>query len=172
MKCGAKVNLAEKVVTEVPFPTEIKSGGLSGRRLFADAIVFGINIGENTKLELTSGRTNFVTSSSFRRVKLERCKLRKLFPDNKPTLQEIQNRIREIGSSCAAEDALHLRTQFIDQPKGDHFWVIVEPIPVSMDSLPGIFYLCSNGGGLWIEILPVGTEVCWSLDTEIVYIPK
>lgn len=163
-------NVAAKV-DPISFPTEIETGGLSGHRLFADLRDLGINVGHNARWALTSESAKFTTSPKRRKVKVTRCKLRDLF-EKKPTFEQIQKHIEEIGGTSHPENALHLRKQFLEQPKGDHFWFIIKPIPVSLGGLPGIFYLCSNGSGLWIEILAVSEDVCWNLDTEIAYIPK
>lgn len=121
------------------------------------------------------GQPAFKTSAEPHKVSFVRVEVADLgFAEfaNAPTTVKIFNRKRLAGHNldlCDPEDVLHLLLTFKDQPRGDRFWVGMEPIASSVGS-PSVFCVeCFDGGEHWLGVGDAYPDDHWGLGQELVF---
>lgn len=118
------------------------------------------------------GQPLFTTSPEPAEVAFVRAKVRDLGFRTRPTTPALFDRDRLAGLGldfCQAEDGPHLRLALQDQPAGDLFWVVMEPITDS-DGFPGVFYIERYDDGLrWLDAYVVNPYYRWYLEDGIVF---
>lgn len=114
-------------------------------------------------------KPEFTTAPEPDNIQLVRIQVRDLGFTDLPTTAELFARIKEVGELCPAEAGPHLRLALTDQPKGDWFWVAMEPITVS-DGDPHIFDIKRNDDGKrWLYAYDAVSGSRWDLGDEIVF---
>lgn len=103
-------------------------------------------------------------------VELGWIRVRDLFGDeNTHTTTELVSRIKEIGDLCPAEVGPHLRRHDKDQPKGEWYYVIHEPIP-GVGGYPRVFLVgLSLRGDRSLDGAPAHAGCLWGPEFVVVF---
>jgi len=116
------------------------------------------------------GKPAFKTSAEPHEISFVRLKVRDFGFIESPTTTELFARAKEQGLDlCEAEDGPHLRLALTDQPRGDWFWVAMEPMADS-DGGPRVFYVERRADGrrwLFADCASPGSR--WDLEDEVVF---
>lgn len=114
-------------------------------------------------------KPEFTTLTEPTEIHLARVRVKDLGFKKEPTTAELFARIKEVGDLCPAEVGPYLRLDLKDQPKGDWFWVAMEPIAGSGGD-PRIFYFLRIGDGLrWLHASCARPDGQWRLGVEVVF---
>ncbi|MEK7501035.1 MAG: hypothetical protein AAB642_02835, partial [Patescibacteria group bacterium] len=110
----------------------------------------------------------FTTSSEASEITLIRIKVKNLGFTYYPTTIQLFARIKEVGDLCPAEVGPYL-CALNDQPKGDWFWIAMEPI-TGPDGDPRVFSVRRRDDGkLWLSAVYTSPGSQWGLECEIVF---
>lgn len=111
-------------------------GGVSKDELLARLKDCGFYVSDWAR-DLIMGRIKYLKRSV--KVELGWIKVRDLFNDDQAhTTAELISRIKAVGDLCPAEVGPHQRLADADQPIGEWYYVIHEPVPAS-DGYPSVF---------------------------------
>jgi len=116
------------------------------------------------------GKPAFKTSAEPQEISFVRLKVADLGFTQGPTTKELFARAKAQGFDlCEAEDGPHLRLSLIDQPRGDWFWVAMEPILDSV-GVPYVFGVERNvGDERWLDASYASPSGRWYLEGPIVF---
>lgn len=114
-------------------------------------------------------KPEFTTLPESTGIQLAKVKVKDLGFTEMPTTTELFTRIKEVGSLCPAEVGPYLRLVDKDQPKGEVYWVAMEPITGSVGS-PNVFLVGRDDGGeRWLSADYANPVNRWGLEGEIVF---
>lgn len=111
---------------------------------------------------------DFTTQTYVKDVDLIRLKAKDLGFTIKPTLDEIYERAKQFGLDlCSAEDGVHYRLAYTDQPDDTCCWIAMKPITGGEG--PSIFILRGFDTGLCLSGFPLAELSNFRLQDEFVF---
>ncbi|HLC49774.1 MAG TPA: hypothetical protein VJI96_05320 [Candidatus Andersenbacteria bacterium] len=141
-------------VLGLQFWMEIEIGGSAKEALIASSqgVLFIGSIAKDVIMQ-----DSCIVLSEKRNLKLARCKVRDLSLSGSPTLEQIQDRLRDIGySSCDPEVPLRVHLRMNTQKNKGTFWYIMKPIADSKGELRIFRENLSHDGCTWcLHALPI-----------------
>ncbi|HXK39772.1 MAG TPA: hypothetical protein VJ837_02990 [Candidatus Paceibacterota bacterium] len=103
-----------------------------------------------------------------RTIALARCRVSDLGFTEAPTTPELLARVAQVAAVCPPEAAAHLRQALPEQPKGDWFSVMMEPIPDSDGRLFVLRVGRDDDGALYLHARYADPGRRWGLGREVV----
>lgn len=102
-------------------------------------------------------------------IDLVKMSVKELGFDERATIEEIFNRIKELGGElCSAEVGVALRLDYLDQPLGEWLLIAMQPIFDSV-GFPFVFCLVRYEGGLWLYDGWALPDNEWNPDDKFVF---